>query len=565
MPQFVALASDYDGTLAEHGVVTEETIKALENFRQSGRKLILVSGRELPDLQAVFPRADLFDCIVAENGAVLYTPTSREKRVLVPPPKPELINALRKRGVPNVGVGDGIVSTWQPYETIVFETIRDLGLELHVVFNKGAVMVLPADINKKSGLKIALDSMCISPHNVIGVGDAENDHAFLEFCECSTAVANALDSVKQTADFVTTGGHGMGVVELINQILENKIDCSRRRAIPIGAQGGQSVSIPAFGSSLLVGGASGSGKSTFVAGWLETLTEREYQFCLIDPEGDYESFPNTIASGDEKHPPSLDLLLQMLDKPSSEVVVNLMAINVEDRPQFLDQLLPRLIEMRARTGRPHWIIIDEAHHMLSPESTLASAELTERLQNLVLVTVHPDRISPPALKPIDTVLAIGPDPVKVLDAFAIAAGFAEPPSGNAKLAAGEALAWFPRSGHMHQIRFPLSQAERLRHKRNYSKGELGPDVSFYFRGPQNKLNLRAQNLTMFLQLADGIDDETWNYHLERGDYSRWFRDVIKDNALADEARQFERPDSLSTHTSREGIRNAIQQRYTASA
>jgi len=52
---FMALASDYDGTLAEDGRVAPATLEALDLLRQSGRKLILVTGRELPDLQEVFP------------------------------------------------------------------------------------------------------------------------------------------------------------------------------------------------------------------------------------------------------------------------------------------------------------------------------------------------------------------------------------------------------------------------------------------------------------------------------------------------------------------------------
>jgi hypothetical protein len=82
----------------------------------------------------------------------------------------------------------------------------------------------------------------------------------------------------------------------------------------------------------------------------------------------------------------------------------------------------------------------------------------------------------------------------------------------------EALAWFTRSGDPpFRLRAAVSRAERNRHQRKYMQGELGPDKSFYFRGPDNRLNLRAQNLLTFLQMADGVDDETWRYHLRRGD------------------------------------------------
>ena len=288
--RYIALASSYDGTLAKDGEVTETTIAALERLRQSGRKLILVTGRELPDLEKVFPRWALCDRIVAENGAVLYTPATREKQVLAEAPNPKLVETLRRRGVTPLSVGDSIVATWRPHENTVLEVIRDLGLELHVVFNKGAVMILPANVNKMTGLKAALKTLGISEHNTVGVGDAENDHAFLKRCEFSVAVANALPSLKETADVTTRADHGAGVEELIDRILADDLaSCDPpRRALEIARDGESPVCIRAYGSSLLVAGASGSGKSTFVAGFLESLIEKHYQVCLIDPEGDYD-------------------------------------------------------------------------------------------------------------------------------------------------------------------------------------------------------------------------------------------------------------------------------------
>lgn len=563
--RYVALASDYDGTLAHDSHVSDETLGALQRLRQSGRRLILVTGRELTDLESVFSRLDLFDCIVAENGAVLYTPANRQKQVLAPPPKPAFVDELKRRGVQPLGVGDAIVATWHPQETAVLETIRDLGLELHLIFNKGAVMVLPSGVNKRSGLKAALENLGLSEHNVIGVGDAENDHAFLEVCECSAAVANAHPAVKDTANLVTKADHGAGVVELIEMILKDDFDhpLPECRSIPVGYEHEREFCVPAYGSSLLVSGASGSGKSTFIAGLLEILIERQYQVCLIDPEGDYEKFPDTIPVGDEKHLPSVDEVIQLLQKPASQVVVNLMGIPVADRPAFFGSLVPRLLELRLRIGRPHWIIVDEAHHMLSPEWAPAAAQLAGELSNVVLITVHPDHIVPAALKTVNAVFAVGPAPGKVMETFAQAAGIASPRMDPKDLAPGQVLAWFPRTGDLRCLDIHRSRAERQRHRRNYTHGELGKDNSFYFRGPQEKLNLRAQNLTMFFQLAEGVDDETWLYHLKQGDYSRWFRERIKDEALADEVVQYERETSPNAHESRQRIKAAVERRYTA--
>ena len=231
------LATDYDGTLARHGNVRESTSKALEEVCRSGRQLVLVTGRHLPDLQEVFPDLERFDRVVAENGALLYDPKNRRETPLCDEPASPFLSLLKERGVP-FSTGRCIVATWEPHQTAVLDAIRDLGLDLQVVFNKGAVMVLPSGVNKGTGLKAALRDMGLSAHNVVGIGDAENDHAFLAVCECSVAVANALDALKERADVIMHEENGAGVEELIGQLLEDDLarydNRLRRHAIALG-------------------------------------------------------------------------------------------------------------------------------------------------------------------------------------------------------------------------------------------------------------------------------------------------------------------------------------------
>ncbi|HUQ52802.1 MAG TPA: HAD family hydrolase, partial [Gammaproteobacteria bacterium] len=194
------LATDYDGTLATDGHVDAATLDALNGILATGRRLVLVTGRNLDELLAVHPSLEIFERVVAENGALLYRPATKERRKLAEPPPPAFIAALRQRGVAPLDVGEVIVATREPHEAVVLETIRDLGLELQVIFNKGAVMVLPTGVNKATGLTAALEELKISPHNVVGVGDAENDHSFLKLCERSAAVGGALPALRDTAD-----------------------------------------------------------------------------------------------------------------------------------------------------------------------------------------------------------------------------------------------------------------------------------------------------------------------------------------------------------------------------
>jgi hydroxymethylpyrimidine pyrophosphatase-like HAD family hydrolase len=222
--RYMALACDYDGTLTQNGRVDATTIAALKRLRDSGRVLVLVTGRELEDLLEAFPEADLFGRVVAENGALLYHPASRTTKILADSPPQAFIDALRKQKLQPLGVGRVIVSTCKPWETLVLKTIRDLGLELHVIFNKDSVMVLPAGVDKASGLRAALQELQLSPHAVVSIGDAENDHALLSMCERAVAVNNAVPAVKKAADLVTAADGGLGVEELIEHLLKNDLE-----------------------------------------------------------------------------------------------------------------------------------------------------------------------------------------------------------------------------------------------------------------------------------------------------------------------------------------------------
>src|SRR5262249_50213349 len=288
--RYLALAADYDGALAHHGRVAKSTLAALGRLRDSGRRLLLVTGRELNDLRSTFPHLDVFDRVVAENGALLYHPAQHAEKVLAPPPPPAFVAELQRRGVGPLSVGKAIVATWEPHQGTGLAIIRDLGLELQVIFNKGAVMVLPSGVNKATGLEAALEELGLSPHNAVGVGDAENDHAFLALCEGSVAVANALPAVKEKADLVTRGDHGAGVEELIARLVKDDLaDLAPRldhHAILLGKCADETEErIPPYGMNVLVAGSSGSGKSTLTTGVLERLAAANYQYAVIDPEG----------------------------------------------------------------------------------------------------------------------------------------------------------------------------------------------------------------------------------------------------------------------------------------
>lgn len=561
---FVALAVDFDGTIARHGRVEASTYAALKRFKETGRRLLLVTGRELRSLADV--DLGLFDRVVAENGAVVYNPSARHERLIAAGPPAELVSALKRKNVEPLSVGQTIVATWSPNETVVMETLHELGLEHQAIFNKGAIMVLPPGVNKASGLNAALAEIELSAHNVVGVGDAENDFAFLEACGCAAAVGNATPALKKACDVVLETGWGAGVEELTRRI--HDIDAAM---IPAGHHGirtgcerdGRELRIVPYRGSVLIAGSSGVGKSRLATALMERMAESRFQFCVFDPEGDYNDLENVIAVGHVKAAPSRDQARTLLRKQSNNVVVNTQALELEDRPTFFMSLLPQILSLRARYGRPHWLLMDEAHHLMPPDRDELRSILPRKLPGTIMITVHPEAVAVEALRTVDTVLAVGPGAADVIAKYCRAVGIPVP-TDLPRPRDGEGLC-YRVAGEARVVAFDRPQQEHRRHTRKYAEGRLGPDRSFYFRGPDNILNLRAHNLVIFLIMAAGVDDRTWEHHLRAGDYSRWFREAIKDDQLANDTAKIEGDGTLDARESRRRVAEAISKYYTVQA
>jgi len=563
--QYLVFATDFDGTLSHDGTVAVETIEALKRLADSGRKIVLVTGREMDSLKNTFPTLNYFHWIVAENGGVIFKPSSGAEIVLGDPPPIALVNELHKRGVRGISVGKCVLATWSPFENIVLDSIRDLGLELNVVFNKGAVMVLPPDINKANGLLRVLHEMGLSVHNTVGVGDAENDHAFLKVCELSAATANALPALKAAVDLVLKKDHGAGVVELIDLLLDDDLrscDTKRNECLMIGTGENGPVFLPVFGNPMVICGASGSGKSTLANRIADVLTENAYQFCLVDPEGDFESFAGALVLGGPNSAPQLEEVMHALEQPTSNVVVCLTGIAIPDRPEFFLKLLGNLNQLRARTGRPHWLILDEAHHCMPVDWQPPAELLPATWSNVVLITVNAASLPRAVLDRVSVLTIVGSGANETLEAFGAATNQSMPRLPVPPLATGEVWQWIVGNSSP-PIRFMAIQSarEHTRHRRKYAEGQLAPEKSFYFRGPEGNLNLRAQNLILFCQIAEGIDDDTWLYHLKRNDFARWFRDCIKDDDLAAEAESAASGDISTATASKTQILESIRHNY----
>jgi hypothetical protein len=192
-------------------------------------------------------------------------------------------------------VGQSIIATVEPHETVVLKTIRELGLERPVIFNKGAVMILPPGINKATGLAVALAELGLSARNVVAAGDADERPRAPRCRGIFGCVANAIATLKAAADRVTTAPRGEGVLEVIDDLIESDL----RRSPPAARAAARAPGKDAKGDDFCLAaaadlaprdGAHKTGKSKLVRGLLGRFARWANQFCVIDGRGLYLDF-----------------------------------------------------------------------------------------------------------------------------------------------------------------------------------------------------------------------------------------------------------------------------------
>ena len=481
-----ALAVDYDGTIAHDNRVAPETFAALARVRESGRKVLLVTGRMLPDLRNVCPEVDdTFDAVVAENGALLYVPARREIKALGDGPEQTLVAALRRREVP-FDLGSAILATSEDYAEAALAAIRETGVERTLVFNKGALMLLPGGVTKGTGLLAALAMMELSPHNTVAIGDAENDHAFLSLAECAVAVADAIPALRERADYVTRGGAGVGVVEFIEtHILHDLVQLVprlERHALTVGRTAeGLPVQLAAHTTRLLLVGGSESGKSAFTGVLVEHLLEAQRSVCLIDSEGDYQSLGEldrvvVLGGKAEQTLPSSEELQQLLRKPAQGLALNLSAMSRAEKVAYGTKVLAAVGSVRGSHGLPHWLVIDEAHHLFPADGSPAAEVSQAGDESVCLITLGARDLAPAVRQTMNAVAST--DLESFRDALTIlrkdgtaVENVPSVPAG--PLARGEAvIAWLGRLPRATRFEVAKRTVPHPRHTKTYAEGEL---------------------------------------------------------------------------------------------
>lgn len=417
--RYVVLAAGFDGTLARDGRCDERCIDALRELSATGRKLILVTGRELRRLLEIFPEARIFDYIVAENGAVLHRTATRQSEILGQAPPEILLQELRRRDIEPLSVGSSIITTSAAHIEQAREALRKLKLHLdfELVINDDTLLILPPGIDKATGVDEALRELGVSRHNLVAIGNAENDLPLFASAEHAVAVSNAADTVKKAADRVTEGEYCDGFLELARDLVASDLAMAapRRRMVLGRGEDQNEITLAPYQDSLLVSGQDEAARTMICNRLLEQLMEEGYQCCIIGadrstpPASSRGAFVKMSGWGDAHEAPRLTDILLALEQPTQSIEINLAALPPETRPVFIDALLLQLQALHDRAGRPHCILIHHAHRFLTGSQ---AATAIRRLSEVTMIysSNEPEQLPPEVLEGVKVVISTGPTP-----------------------------------------------------------------------------------------------------------------------------------------------------------
>ncbi len=547
MAFFKVVAVDFDGTLTSGCGIVPHAMEATGQARRNGLAIVLVSGRIAAELQAEFPQiADHVDAMVLENGAVIVI--EGRAHALAPPVDGGLAQALGDRGVP-YRRGEVLVAVDGEHAATVVEVIGELGLDYQITRNRAALMVLPAGITKATGLATMLAEMNLSPHNTVAVGDAENDLSLFAIAEIGAAVADGVPSVRRNADIVLDEPDGAGVAELLTGPYLSGAQrwCPPRRWVDIGTFDDTTPTrIPGSQARILVTGPAASGKSYLVGLMAERWILANYCVLILDPEGDHvqlQQFNQVQVVDAGHHLPEPAELVNTLH-PYSSVVVDMSGLPEPTKIDYVHRLRSTVEAHRERYGFPHWVIYDEAHLLGTDEQAHWA-----RRGGYVLSSFAPASLPAHEIDSSDVVLTLinAETPADIASRRRAIIRFGSGPARGFTIADRETT--------------------HVRHWHKYADIRLPQERRFYFHISGGQPIAPAATMRDFSTAVRHLDQRALEYHLERGDFSRWLDGTIADKELATQVAGWE--DELMARRAvelermRHQLIHAVEERYLA--
>ena len=571
-PYFRAVVLDYDGTLTTSGRPAEDLLKKLEAVRETGLKLVLVTGRTMSSLRKEFLDVNAwFDLIVAENGAMLYR-QGVARKLSTPVPK-SIDAALKERGV-RFQRGEVLIACTARHDAVVLEELSKVQLDCQIARNRNEIMVVPAGVSKGSGVVQALDALRVSPHNAVAIGDAENDFSMFDRCELGVAVSNALPPLKSHADVVLDLPAGEGVMGFLDSPLLDGQEFlePKRWRITLGHNPeGAAVTLPGSAVNLLVTGGSGGGKSFSTGLIAEQLIELGYSVCVFDPEGDHTGlgrFRGVVLLGGQEALPRPEQLPRIIQHRFESVVVDLSQRSSEERASYMTEALQVLKAQRALSGCPHWIIADEAHGSFG--TSLAARFVESGDKGYCLVTYLPKALRGRVPITFDYVLVLpggtlGHQVAETVGAITEIESKAIDHFLRHGAQRGQALLVHVASKTVEALTLAPRALKHVRHKHKYSSGSVPPERRFYFRTQDGLNGVSAGNMEEFYRELDRGEDAIFIHHAAGHDFSQWIGKVLQDEDLGEDLREMETRVAAASAEEVRAIRSemlaAIRNRY----
>jgi hydroxymethylpyrimidine pyrophosphatase-like HAD family hydrolase len=573
---FKALACDYDGTLASEDRMGEEARAALGQARAAGLRLILVTGRTFFELTRVCDCLDLFEAVVAENGAVLYYPAESMIRDQGPPPPERLLAELDRRRV-YYQAGRVIVGTARSDEAAVREALATTDVTREVVYNRGALMLLPTGMSKGTGIQQAARLLGLSTHDLLALGDAENDLPLFDACGWSGCPASGGPEVRARADWIFPGENGQSIAAAIaGPILDGRLPPARapRHHVALGwvVTTSEPVTIPVRGANMLIHGDPLSGKSWLAGSLMERLIVARHAVCILDVEGDYgvlARLPGATSVGIGE-PREVERALGLLERdPAASLVLDFSALTHAEKLEAVEQALHLVRALRQRVGRPHWVLLDEAHYTLHRSGVSGDLGIAED-RGFCLVTYRPSWLRDDIMAAVDIFALARTTAAAEIEALASVLGA---PSGD-RHPLSDALVRLPRGeflllrrreeGGAGAVTFVAAprQTVHVRHLTKYADSRVPPGREFLFRRRGGQWVASAESLHACRRVVATIEPDVLAHHAEHGDFSRWVRDVFHDAELSRQLRKMEsrwRRDELADL--RGSIESLIESRY----
>ena len=575
------IATDFDGTISQGDQLAPKAGRALRRWREAGRLTVLVSGRPFEFLHDLQAREQTFDLIVAENGAVLYNARTDEMRLPFGEVPGDLLDTLANLGVP-LWRGIAIAGTTTRYDDAVWVASRELGLAVHVETNRNEVMLLPPGVSKGAGVLNLLKGEGLSPRNLLAFGDAENDRSLLQIAEIKVAVANAVEGLKTIADHVTPEVGPAGVATFIERYLLDgrAFDFPVRGAHHFDLGAADEISLNAHdlvNRNLLIAGGSGCGKSWLASRLADGLITGGYQLLMLDPVGDLRALrrhASCLCLGREEIPPPMSLVVQLLAETDLSLVLDLSQVPTpEERMLYTIALLRRVWDVRRRSGKPHWLLIDEAQDLFGgPDNPVRLPLLRDtNSPGVCLVAWQPSRLNKAVLEQMDGFLLTRHRLNREVECLSHllesrgldVTGLAE---RLGELGEGQALAWGVTPSPADAL-MPLRVGvgprvfAKMYHLHQYLEDRAAPAQQFYFHDSPGQI-APAGNLSELIDRMRTLDLTVLTFHFERGDFSRWIRDVLHDETLARWVDRLQTTD-LTGKALRQALLEVLKQRHRA--